>query len=333
MQGIETSFNFDYNEYKKRTNKSFGFPFSIILIIILLLTGLAIYIKPVKSSNYEFYFVEANAFSTYQQASSFAQEIQISDGAGYIHLDKQYHVLINFYKNKDDAESVLDNLNKTYKNAKIYKISAKKFKNVKIFSEKQNKSIEKLSNFSISLIKNLSSLSIDYDKKEKTFNQLSTIFVSYCENFNKLYDDFCKQFKTNSKQNVSREYAYNIKNNLQQLSKYNEESLETNFKYLLIDIVINYSSFVCSFWFFDLINSTSCQIASPIKKIANALVKISFFNLTATSAPPKLKTQPTTASNQVDLKSTSLFFMWIIIATTDIGKNATRLTPCACNCS
>lgn len=327
-----TEYTFDYIKYKKRTLKTSGIPFSILLTIIILLTGFIIYIKPIKLSSQELYFIKANSFSTYQQANSLAQEIQAVGGAGYIHLDKQYHVLINFYKNKSDAESVLNSIKDSYKNSKLYSISIKNFKNVKNFNEKQNKSVKNLANFTISTINNLSSLSIKLDKDEINFNQLSTKITSMCENYIEHYNNFLNQFKTNSKQNISREYAFNIKQDLELLANYNEAELRTNLKYLLIDISINYSSFASSFWFLFLINSTNCQIAKPIKNNANNLVKISFFNLTATSAPPKLNIHPIKANNQVDLKSTSLFFKWMIMAIIDIGKKATKLTPCALNC-
>ena len=239
-----SNYEFDYNQYKKRTIKNNGVPFVILLLIIILLTGLAVFIKPIKTSNYEFYFVKANSFSTYSQANIFAQEIQKSGGAGYIHLDKKYHVIINFYQNKKDAESVAENLKNDYQNIEVYTISAKKFKNLQNLSKNQNKSIENLSNFTINLIQTLSILSIQFDKKEINHNQLNTKLNSIHDDFCDFNNEFINQFKTNSKFNVCREYSHNIKNDLKILAEIYEENCNQQFKYLISDIVCNYCSFL-----------------------------------------------------------------------------------------
>lgn len=247
MPNTFSNYKFDYNQYKKRTTKNSYISFVILFLTIILLTGLAVFIKPIKTSNYKFYFVKANSFSTYSQANTLAQEIQKSGGAGYIHLDKKYHVLINFYQNKKDAESVAENLKNDYKNVEVYTISAKKFKNLQNLNKNQNKSMENLSNFTINLIKTLSILSIQYDKNEINYNQLNTKLNSIYDDYSELNDAFINQFKTDSKFNVCREYSHNIKNDLKILTEIYEENSNQQFKYLITDTVVNYCSLLNSF--------------------------------------------------------------------------------------
>jgi len=333
MQSPYSGYQFNYNEYKKRTNNNLKVPFSILFLIIIFLSAIIVFIKPIKTSNHELYFITANSFSTYSQANTLSQEIKNFEGAGYIHYDKKYHVIINFYHEKKDAENVINNLKPNYSNIDIYTISIKNLKKSSNLTQKQYKSVKNFNNLTILLLKDLSSLSIQYDKNEISFNLLTSKLKNHYNNFEELYNEFLGQFKSNSKHNISREYAYNIKTNLTTLLNLKDKNIKQIFKYSIVDIAINFASFANFYWFFFFINSTNCQIASPIKNKANNFVSTSFFNFTATSAPHRLNTQPTAASNHVDLKSTNLFFIWIIIATIDIGKNATRLTPCACSCS
>lgn len=324
------NYYFDYSNYSKQIHKKSKLSFVLLSLLIILLLGLSIFLKP-KEKTQTIYFVQINSYSTYQQANTLANEIKVAGGAGYIYYDKKYYVFANFYTNKSQAETVLNNLKSDYKNAKIFEFSIKIFKNNEKLSKNQCKTVKNTANFINSLIFDLSSLSINFDKNETTFEELSVKLKNYYSNFLNFYNEFNNQFNSNSKYNLSKEYLNNIETDLNFLSCYNETELIENFKYLSIDIIVNYSSFLSCFWL-DLISSINCQIAIAIKNTANNFVKISFLIFTATNAPTKLKPQPTSARHQVDLKSINLFFMWIIIAIIAIGKNATKLIPCACNC-
>ena len=120
-------YQFDYISYKKRTTNNISLSFTFLVISIIFLTSLAVYFKPLKTSNYEFYFVKANTFSTYTQANNLTSEIQNSGGGGNLHYNKGYNILVNFYTNKKDAEAVCENLKSTYTTASIYTISIVKY--------------------------------------------------------------------------------------------------------------------------------------------------------------------------------------------------------------
>lgn len=326
------NYNFNYSNYSKRIHKKTKLSFTFLTLVIIFLLSLTIFLKPKDESEQTLYFIQLNSYSTYQQANTQANKIKTCGVAGYIYYDNQYYVFANFYTNKTQAEKVLNNIKDEYKNAKIFEFSIKIFKNNEKLSKNQCKITKNITNFINSLIFDLSNLSIKYDKQEIKFNELNVKLKNYFSTFLNFSNEFSSMFKSNSQYNVCKKYLKNIETDLKLLSNYNETELTENLKYLSIDIAINYSSFLSCFWF-DFISSTNCQIARQIKNTANNFVKISFFSFTAISAPIKLKPHPTNAKPQVDLKSTSLFFMWIIIAIIAIGKNATKLTPCACNCS
>lgn len=238
-------FEFNYLEYKNKTSKKIAFPISILIIIIILLSALIIYVKPEK--NYQLYFVELNAFPTYIQANDFATEVKQKNGAGYIYYSTKYHVFANFYCNKKDAESVLSNVKNVYQNSKIYTISLKILKSLKNLGKNQAKSIKNTANFLNFLISELSALSIDYDNTNINFYELQTNFKNLSEKFETYYSNFCKQFQYEYQANTSKKYLTNIHNSLQTLSNLDNNCLACEIKYLCIEIVINYSSFLSLF--------------------------------------------------------------------------------------
>jgi len=240
-------YQFDYLSYKKRTTNNISLSFTFLIISIIFSTGLAVYFKPLKTSNYEFYFVKANTFSTYTQANNLSLEIQNSGGGGNLHYNKGYNILVNFYTNNKDAEAVCENLKSTYNTASVYTIQAKNFKNLSNLSKNQCKSVQNLEKFLISSINSLSTISLQLDKNEINFNQASTIFSSIFNDYQDTYEDFLNQFKTNSKYNLAKEYANNIYLNLQTLSTEKENLTNQKIKYLTIDIVLNFASFLNSF--------------------------------------------------------------------------------------
>jgi len=239
-----------FNDYynKKRLNKKSYLSLPILLVFVFLLLGVAIYLKPIKSSNYEFYFVKANTFPTYAPASNLATEIQNAGGGGNLYYKNGYNILINYYNNKADAESVCKKIKENYTNAAIFKIEAKKFKNLQNLTKNQNKSVENLTNSTISSINTLSSTSIKIDKNELSAIQTSSIFNSVFKNYQDCYNEFENQFHKHSKYNAAKEYANKIYLNLQTLSNA-EDISNQKIKYLIIDTILNFSSLSFCFWF------------------------------------------------------------------------------------
>jgi len=107
--------------------------------------------------------------------------------------------------------------------------------------------VQNLEKFLISSINSLSTISLELDKNEINFNQASTVYCSMFNDYQDLYEDLLIQFKTNSKYNLAKEYANNIYLNLQTLASEKENLTNQKIKYLTIDIVLNFASFLNSF--------------------------------------------------------------------------------------
>ena len=70
-----------------------------------------------------FYAVEVNSFDDYDEAYTFATQLQTKGGAGYITYNKKYKVLSSLYLTYDDAKSVADNIKAEYSKACVYEIA------------------------------------------------------------------------------------------------------------------------------------------------------------------------------------------------------------------
>ena len=322
---------FNYYQYKNSIPKKNNFNFTIVFFVIIILLSLCVFLKPKPTKLVEFYFVEIDCFQTYQQAINLSNELTLFGGAGYIYFDGNYHVIASFHSSYDDAKSVCKNIKTEYKNSSIFTLSNSPFVEQKNLNISQNNSIKDFIKTAEKTILDMEKYLIMCSKKEIAFNALSIALNETKKDFDLSYNSLLSSFKTNSKLNTMKEYANQISKSISDLCNTSEQNFLAKFRYQIVNIVVNYHHFLSCFWF--LFNSINCQIPSPIKNKAKNFFKIEFEMLFAINAPPKLNTLPTTAKSQVFLKSTNLFLMWIKSATTAIGKNATRLTPCALNCS
>lgn len=239
-----TLYKFDYKQYKKNLNKKNNFFFTICIIIIISLISLLTFLKPKDSKNYLFYFVEINSFETYSQALSLSTEIKEKGGAGYIFLQNRYRVLACFYSTKKEAQNVVSNLKTEYKTACVFALNSSTKKTLTFLQNKQHcteKIIQTVNHFTATLSK----LSISIDKLELTSTKIKTTLHNISVDFNNLYSDFLKNYKTDSKYNVAKKHLANIKSTLENLNNIaTENNFNYMFKYYIIDIVINFSSFI-----------------------------------------------------------------------------------------
>lgn len=239
-----SNYNFDYYQYKKKITAKNKISFSVIFLFIILLSGLFVFLKPIKNNNtIEFNFVEIGCYSSYKQALELANKCQTEGAAGYIYYDSNYHVLANFYLTETDANSVVENLLNDYNNSKVFSIESNNNKS----TINNNEDLKNLNTCTINTINNLTNLSIDYDKNELNFNQVKNKLTNLYENFKSSNNSFLAEFKTSFKLNSAKENSSKIEQNLLELSSSNEENFNQLFKYKLIDIVINYSSFLDCF--------------------------------------------------------------------------------------
>ena len=88
--------NYSYNSsyYVNKNKKQVSITILIFLIIILL--AVAVFLIEKKEKKTYFYFLQANEFLNYKDASNLAYELQSKQGAGYIYYDGSYHVIISY---------------------------------------------------------------------------------------------------------------------------------------------------------------------------------------------------------------------------------------------
>jgi len=238
---------FNYYLYKKRINKIFKINFLFVLILMFLFISLSVFFKPTQIKSY-FYFIEIDNFATYSNALNLANEIKNKNGAGYIFYEKNYKVLATFFTNKKDAEKVASNLKEMYSNSKVFTLKVSK--NLKLFSftKKQKEIVEKLKNETSKTISFLSSSSILLDTQELSFNKFNYKQTEALKQFNSCYEKFSNSFKQNSVYNSAKKYLNNIKMSFTGLNEIdNISQLSLNLKFHLVDIVINYVSFLNCF--------------------------------------------------------------------------------------
>ena len=240
-------FQFDYYQYKKRINNNLKFNFSVIFILIILLLGMAIYLKP-SEKKLNFYFVEIASFQTYSKASTLANEIKQQHGAGYIYYDYNYKVLATYFTSKSDAEKVVSNLVESYPNAKVYTLQVTKKLKLKSLNKQQVEIVGKLNSKLQETINILSNASMLLDKQELSLNKFIHQTNEILNSFSDLYENFLNLFKQNSTHNVTKEHLENIQTNLTHLTNVKDEQyLHNNLKFKLIDIVINFANFLKCF--------------------------------------------------------------------------------------
>ncbi len=238
---------FNYNQYKNTINKKQNFNFLIIFFVIILLLGLIIFIRPKKQKLLEFYFVELGCFQTYQQALNLSNEINSNGNSSFVYFNGDYHVIVSFYSNYDDAKKVVENLQPEYANASLFTLEFKDFVNQNNLSKNQNSSIENFLNVSNDCIKKLENLSLMFDKKEIDYNELSFYLKDIKTDFCEQHDELETQFKFDSKHNIMKEYAYSMFSTINQITSLSEQDVTKNFRYLITKFVIGHYQFLSCF--------------------------------------------------------------------------------------
>ena len=143
-------------------------------------------------------------------------------------------------------EDAYNRIKNDYKNTKIYTLSTNKFLNQKAFNKNQNTITKRISNFLYKTINSCTNLYSSFCKQETTSNQLSITFSNIYDEFSDLQNEFNNHFKINSKLNTAKDFLSSIKSNFQNLKNF---TFNNNYfvSYQIIDIVVNYCSFLSCF--------------------------------------------------------------------------------------
>ena len=243
----ENKYIFNYSQYKKSINKNNNFTFTIIFLLIILLLGLCVFLKPKDNKLNKFYFVEVDNFQTYDSALKLSQTVKEKTGAGYIYFDNIYHVIASFYSKEKDAEKVCENLKNEYENVQVFCISYPQFVKQKNLSLKQNCSVENLINVCRKITLQLEQLSIDFETGKTPFKEAKILLANYYESFFSTFNEFNAQFNTNSKYNLSKSYAHEIDNSIRKLKESEEQNFSSLLRFELTSIAISIAQFSSSF--------------------------------------------------------------------------------------
>ena len=101
-----SNYVFDYCQYRKNLSTKNNFNFITIFLLIIILLGMCVFLKPIKTSKSIFYYVEIDNFQTYKDAQKLSYELQNFGTNSLIFFDKTYHVLVGFYSIKNHAKTV-----------------------------------------------------------------------------------------------------------------------------------------------------------------------------------------------------------------------------------
>lgn len=242
------NYQFDYSSYNKKINSHKKEGLTIITIVIILLMGVVVFVSKNFNRTDNFFFVEVGCFFKYADANSLAGEVQNKGGAGYVYYDGKYHVLTSFYLNKEDAESVCNNLVESYPNSKVFNLEIEKSRTNKKYSKQEQQFISKINNANKFLYEGLYSAINRNDTNTDNKKQLSLSLTN-------LYDTYAKESKdinnffNSPTQLTTKNYVLDIADCSKNLKEnLNEANYSSVLKYNLIKIVMLHCSFINSLY-------------------------------------------------------------------------------------
>ncbi len=234
-----------YQTFKRKYKTRKGITFTALIILTILLVGLAVFLIQTSEKKVEFYFIQAGVYLNYREALSLAQELQAKQGAGYVYYDGSYHILISFYPEKADAESVLNNLKVDYPNASVLTLSETAFKKNSSFTADENDAIYDLITNNNTFIRQTYNQLLLLDKSEISASVLQSNLRKISDDFEKNYENFKKNLKNNANFTLFNKILYEILESYKNLCEITKNEFQPyELKYELIKVVCNHVSFL-----------------------------------------------------------------------------------------
>lgn len=135
------------------------------------------------ASTGNFYTVEVNSFDKYDEAYSFAQELQKKGGAGYITYNKKYKVLTSLYLTHSDAKTVAENLKQDYPNACVYELVLEDIDLPSDLDEKQSKTLTNSLAIAKSNIASMTNIYLSIDTGDISDQTAKTMLYTLSEDY------------------------------------------------------------------------------------------------------------------------------------------------------
>ena len=241
------NYNFDYNQYHSSINKKNNFSFYVIFLLIIILLGLYVFVKPQKENFNELYFVEIANFETYHQAIGLSQKVISNQAAGYIFFDGKYHVLASFYLNKNDAKKVVENIKNVYANACVFSIQENIFFSQKSLNNKQNKTLRDFINSTKENMIKLQNINLEFDSNKISFNEFKVYLHEIKNSFDDAHIKLTSTFENDLKFNIIKDYAKQMSTSIENIIEANEQNANQIMRYEIISFVINRNYLVSCF--------------------------------------------------------------------------------------
>ena len=234
------TYEFDYLTYKKSIKKRKNYSVLIMVLVISVLMCTYFLILP-KTRTSTYYFIRINSYLTYKEANKLANELQSKSAGGYIYFDGKYHVFASFYPSQQEADNVLSNLIDSYPTANIYFLETKSIKTYHV-----DNVITNSLKCQINIINQLYNMIVGLDKNELSDNQFTIMFNRLKKDFDNTKSEYKSFYKHTSDANIITAYDTldNISKSLDNISNLTPKANCYQYKYELINIVFNHSSFL-----------------------------------------------------------------------------------------
>ena len=196
-----------------------------------------------------FYAVQVATFDDYDDAYTFAIQLQNKGGAGYITYNKEYKVLASMYLTYNDAKSVAENMKDEYNQARVYEIVLPDITMPDDLTKEQEKAITNSFAITKSTLATMSNIYLGLDKGEIKDSTARTMMSS-------LYDDSIDQVDSirtsfhsldTAKHLKHRMYLTNFASNIADICNISVSGME-------LSQIIKYKQIKCAFLYITMAN-------------------------------------------------------------------------------
>lgn len=196
-----------------------------------------------------FYAVEVDSFDDYDEAYTFASELQHKGGAGYITYNKKYKVLSSLYLTYDDAKSVANNIKEDYSNACVYELVLPDIVVPTDLTEQQQKAITTSFAVAKSTLATMTNIYLNIDKGEIKDETARTMLFS-------LYDDCASQVDSIKTAFHSLDTATYLKHKmyLTDFASHIAEISNLDLQGMELSQIIKYQQIKCAFLYITMAN-------------------------------------------------------------------------------
>lgn len=253
--------NKEYQVYEVKRKKSGFWGVSVLICGLLLVISICNLVSYVffsngislvsgkQRNNGNFYAVEVKAFDDYDEAYTFATQLQRKGGAGYITYNKQYKVLSSMYLTYDDAKSVADNIKDEYSEACVYEIALPDITMPSGLQDTQQKAITTSFAVTKSALATMTNIYLAIDKGEVEDDTARTMLFS-------LYDDCVSQVDSIRTAFHSLDTATHLKHEmyLTDFASNLAEISNLDLKGMELSQIIKYQQIKCAFLYITMAN-------------------------------------------------------------------------------